>query len=356
MRILDDYIVVRKVSSNEDIIMHERYIDEYQQCIVESVNHQSIYMSGDHILVGENIFFDKAPTFGDDTYFMYEDDVFGVIRGGNIIPRNDIVYIETDKNKNETIGNTGILRDISYNPLAKGNVVQDGKVVSVCSKAKDSYYYKPLEIEIYPGDHVYTHHFLTDKAFEREFNGRSYYEIRYEDIYCKVVNDEIQMLNEWNFVTPIQNDIRKTSDGIILEVSAKNEVRTGLMQHPCKGMELYPGDRCLFKRGREYEIDVEGHTYYRINKKDILYNLEQMKALGDIVVVRPQFKESEINGIIVRTKKDNMPEKGEVVSAGEDSALNEGDNILFRKAACTEVNIEGEELLLISSKNVYVVL
>lgn len=355
MRVSKDYIVVTKVPISKSLYASERFNEDLQMCEIHYVSPRSSLMALDIILVGENIFFDKAPVFGDDMFFMYEDDVFGVIKDGKIIPRNDIVYIEADKDK-YSVSDGGILKDISYNPLAKGNVVQDGVVLSVCEKAKNSYYYTPLEINIEPGDHVYTHHFLTDKAFERNFNRKTYYEIKYEDVYCKVVDNEIQMLNDWNFVTPIEQNLSRTDSGIYLELEAKNEVCVGLMQHPNKDMGVYPGDRVLFKRGREYEIDVEGNTYYRINNRDILYNLETMRTLGDIVVVRPEFKAKEINGIIVRTHKDNLPEKGVVVSTSDDVDINKGDTILYRKAAYTEVTIDGEQLLLLSAKNVYVVL
>jgi co-chaperonin GroES (HSP10) len=355
MRISRDYLVVTKVPISKSLYAAERFNEDLQMCEIHFVSPRSTFMATDIILVGENIFFDKAPVFGDDMFFMYEDDVFGVIKNGRIIPRNDVVYIETDKNKH-AVSDSGILKDISYDPLRRGNVVQDGVVLSVCDKAKNSYYYTPLEIEIEPGDHVYTHHFLTDKAFEREFGGKTYFEIKYEDIYCKVVDRDIHMLNDWNFVTPIEREINRTESGIFLELGSKSEMCVGLMQHPNKDMNMYPGDRCLFKKSREYEIDVEGHTYYRINNRDILYNLETMRTLGDIVVVRPEFKADKINGIVVRTQKDNLPEKGVVVSTSEDIDINEGDTILYRKAAYTEVTIDGEQLLLMSAKNVYVVL
>jgi co-chaperonin GroES (HSP10) len=356
MKILKDYIVVKKIPISDTIFADDRFNDDYQRCEVFSVHHESKYMATDEVLVGENIFFDKAKDFGDDTYYIYEDDIFGVIRGGVIIPRNDILYIEAESGKHSKIEGTEFYKDISYDPLKKGNVCQDGTVLSVCDKAKHSMFEYDLNVEVYPGDHVYTHHFLTDPAFEREFNGKKYYEIKYEDVYCKVNDGEIEMTNDWNFVTPIENEIKSTESGILLETTAKKEVRTAIMQHPCKSSGLLPGDFVLFRTGREYEIDVEGHTYYRITKKDILYNLNQMKALGDIVVVKPLLEDNTIGNIVVSTQIDKAPDRGTVVATAENNNdMKEGDEILFRKMASTEVNIEGEKLLLVSTKNIYVV-
>lgn len=356
MKILKDYIVVKKLPMSETILSDKRFNEDYQRCEVFSVNHESKYMSTDEVLVGENIFFDKAEEFGDDTYYIYEDDIFGVVRGGTIIPRNDILYIEANADKNSVVEGTTIQRDISYDPLKNGNVCQDGVVLTVCDKAKHSMFGNELEVEVSPGDHVYTHHFLTDPAFERDFNGKKYYEIKYEDAYCKIVDGEVEMLNEWSFVTPIENERKTTESGIILEAMAKKEVRTAIIQHPCKGLGLLPGDFILFRAGREYEINVEGHTYYRITKKDILYNLNQMKALGDIVVVKPVLKDNKVGNVIVTVRVDEAPDRGVVVATAEGNKdMKEGDEILFRKMASTEVDIEGEKLLLVSTKNIYVV-
>ena len=354
MKISSNYIVVKKIPITDKIFVDDVFNDEYQRCEVISVNHKSIYMSTDEVLVGENIYFEKAPLFGDDAFLIDEDEIFGVIKGNVIIPRNDIVYVEADKYKHE-VDENGIVKDISYDPLKRGNITQDGIVLSSCLKAKHSMFDKELKVEIGPGDHVYTHHFLTDEAYEREFNGKKYYEILYENIYCKVVDGQIEMLNDWNFVTAISKGLEQTESGIILETTEKPVTRTAIMQHPNQ-VDAYPGDTVLFKTKREYEIDVEGHTYYRILKDDILYNLSQMKALGNTVVVRPVIKSNEVGNIVVSTHVDEAPDTGVVVSVGNNDEIKEGDTILFRKMASTEVDIDGERLLIVNTKNVYVIL
>lgn len=269
MRVLPEYIVVRKVI-DVDIYVSEYYKNEYQVCEVISSKDFNV---GDRIFVGNKIFFDKATDFGEDAWYIYLEDVFAVVKDGLIIPSNDIVYVEADKDKKTN--DSGLYRDISYKPLETENVTQDGVVLSVCKQAKDSYFHNELKIEIEPGDHVYTHHFLTDHGAERNFNEKTYYEIKYEDLYCKVVGGNIIMLNEWNFITPVENELLEIG-GIQLETIKKYESRTGIinvMSESLRKKGLQKGDKIIFKKGREYKIDVEGKRYYRINTRDILYKL-----------------------------------------------------------------------------------
>ena len=274
MKILNDYIVIEKIKG-ADIYLTPLQTDAYQRAKVVHTNEESLTKVGDTLLLGDAIFFDRARCFDEEYYFIYESQVFGIIREGKIIPMNNIVYIKTDKYRNETKGDDDfkLYNDISYNPLNIGNVVQDGEVLSVCKKANDSYFDRPLEIEIAPGDKVYAHHFLTDEGAERIFNGETYYEMIYENIYCKIVQGKIVMVNDWNFITPIPDDEANERDGIILTTEKVKVAQTGVVEVANKNLGVKVGAKILFKRNRDYEMIVEGKVYYRIKNDDIIYEL-----------------------------------------------------------------------------------
>lgn len=279
MSVQPTYLVVEKLVDYNHMVTSQHYIDEYQMCRVKEAHELSGLKVDEQILVGNKIFFDSAKEVGNNLFFIFLEEVYGVIRGESIVPMEDFVYIETDKSRKSVIkdGEFEYFNDTTYNPHHKDNVVQDGIVHSVCTRAKDSYFFKELDIEIAPGDHIYTHHFLTDSDNEREFNGKTYYEIRYENLYCKVIGEEIIMLNEWNFITPIPESISQSESGIILEFAQKNKLRIGKVNHLSKSLYkkgVNIGDTICFKQGREYEIIVEGNTYYRINSNDIIYKLD----------------------------------------------------------------------------------
>jgi len=361
MNVQPKYLVVEKVVLDTDLYLSKHYISEYQTCKVIEAPIKSKHSKGSIILVGNQICFDKAPHFGDKCFYIDSSEVFGSIKDGRIIPENSIVYCEADKNKKSKVvkGDFEYYKDITYKPLETTNVTQDGFVYSVCEKAKHSVFDNELNVEVSHGDHVYCHHFLTDSDNERSFNGKKYYETWYEHLYCKVSDGEIKMLNEWNFISPVLSSNNSTDSGIIKEINKKNELRVGVINHPCKKLSdlgLKIGDKVFFKKGREYLIDVEGKSYYRIETNDILCKYENMEALGDIVIVKEIKPDNKKGGFIKTVANNPIAEKGEVISVGSNCSENikPGDVVLFRKMANTEVEINGDVLLLMQYKNIYV--
>ena len=88
-----------------------------------------------------------------------------------------------------------------------------------------------------------------------------------------------------------------------------------------------------------------------------------LKPLGDRVLVEPaEEKEVKKGGIIIPDSAKEKPQKGEIVAAGpgkrnEDGKIQpldvkKGDKVLFSKYAGTEINIEGEEHLIIREDDV----
>jgi len=275
----------------------------------------------------------------------------------------NMVYIKADKNKKSKVvsGGLELFKDITYKPLDTDNITQDGEVLSVCDEAKHTVFLHDLNVEVVPGDHVYCHHFLTDEDNERTHNGVKYYEIAYEHLYCKVSEGIIVMLNEWNFVEPIEAEIKEGRFGIIKDVKKKNELRLGIVRHPCQKLlsrGVKSGDKVYFKRGREYRINVEGKELYRIETNDIISRYENMEAIGDIVIVKQIKPEDHVGKFLKTVAQNPTPDRGEVISIGESCGdrIKKGDVVLFRKMANTEIEVEGEKFLLMKYDNIYVVL
>ncbi len=360
MIVQDKYIVVEKIVLGTDMYLAQHYIDEYQTCKVVKAPEGSIYEKGTTLLVGNRICFDKAVDFGSESYYIDASEVFGVLKDGVITPSKSYVYIEADKYSKETVDHDGLelYNDISYNPLATENVTQHGVVLTSCVTAYHSVFGNELNVEVEPGDKVYTHHFLTDTDNEREFNGKKYYEMLYENLYCKISKGSIVMLNEWNFVTPVETKAEEHGFGIISKMHAGNELRVGVINHTSKSLRergINSGDKVYFKRKREYKIDVEGDTYYRIETNDILCKYENMEALGEIIIVKPIKRDNMVGGILTTLDNNPIPDKGEVLSVGSEcgESLKSGDIILFRKMASTEVDTEQGRVLLMNYKSAY---
>jgi chaperonin GroES len=88
----------------------------------------------------------------------------------------------------------------------------------------------------------------------------------------------------------------------------------------------------------------------------------QLEPLEDRVVVQPEEEEeTTVSGIVIPDTAKEKPQQGQVVAAGpgrfEDGKrvpmdVKVGDKILYSKYGGTEVKVEGEEYLVLSSRDI----
>ncbi len=93
----------------------------------------------------------------------------------------------------------------------------------------------------------------------------------------------------------------------------------------------------------------------------------KMKPLSDRVVVRAhEAEEKTASGIILPDTAKEKPQMGEIVAVGDgkinDSgnlvkmSLKNGDTVLYGKYSGTEINIEGEELLIMRESDILAII
>jgi chaperonin GroES len=93
----------------------------------------------------------------------------------------------------------------------------------------------------------------------------------------------------------------------------------------------------------------------------------KLKPLGDRIVVKVLTQEEKTRGgIVIPDTAKEKPQEGEVLAIGSGRVLEngqklplevkKGDKVLFSKYGGTEVKIEGEELLILSERDVLAVL
>jgi chaperonin GroES len=89
----------------------------------------------------------------------------------------------------------------------------------------------------------------------------------------------------------------------------------------------------------------------------------KLKPLGDRLIVKPiDEEETTASGIVLPDTAKEKPQKGKVVAAGdgaiqEDGSrrpldVAEGDEVLYSKYGGTEVNVEGDDLLVLRESDV----
>ena len=89
----------------------------------------------------------------------------------------------------------------------------------------------------------------------------------------------------------------------------------------------------------------------------------KLRPLGDRVVIQPSAREEMTkSGIVIPDTAKEKPQEGTILAAGPGRVLddgkreamdvNAGDKVLYAKYAGTEFKIEGEDLLIVSQKDI----
>ncbi|MCD7714029.1 MAG: co-chaperone GroES [Prevotella sp.] len=86
-----------------------------------------------------------------------------------------------------------------------------------------------------------------------------------------------------------------------------------------------------------------------------------IKPLADRVIIKAAAAEEKIGGIIIPDTAKEKPLKGEVVAVGngtkdEEMTLKAGDTVLYGKYAGTEVELDGEKLLIMRQSDVLAII
>jgi chaperonin GroES len=91
----------------------------------------------------------------------------------------------------------------------------------------------------------------------------------------------------------------------------------------------------------------------------------KLKPLEDRIVVRPvEGEETTVSGIVIPDTAKEKPQEGEVLAVGpgrfEDGTrvpldVSLGDRVIYSKYGGTEVSVDGEDLLILSARDVLAV-
>jgi chaperonin GroES len=88
----------------------------------------------------------------------------------------------------------------------------------------------------------------------------------------------------------------------------------------------------------------------------------KVSPLHDRVIVKPaESEEKTAGGIIIPDTAKEKPQRGTIVAAGpgkkdEPIAVKPGDTVLYGKYAGTEIQIDGEELLIMRESDIFAIL
>ena len=116
------------------------------------------------------------------------------------------------------------------------------------------------------------------------------------------------------------------------------------------------------RTGHRTEINQEGNALATATaKKDS--TATKLRPLGDRVVIQPTPREEMTkSGIVLPDTAKEKPQEGKIIAAGpgrltdegkrEPMDVKEGDTVLYAKYAGTEFKVDGEDLLIVSQKDI----
>jgi chaperonin GroES len=87
-----------------------------------------------------------------------------------------------------------------------------------------------------------------------------------------------------------------------------------------------------------------------------------VKPLADRVLVKPAAAEEKtVGGIIIPDSAKEKPLKGEIIAVGngtkdEEMVLKKGDKVLYGKYAGTEIELDGEQFLIMRQSDVLAII
>jgi len=196
-------------------------------------------------------------------------------------PLNKRVIVKLDKRVNDKVkvGKFTFELDTAFRQFH--NAVQRVTVVAV----EDGY-------DLSPGDTVYVHHFVADRENRLPFKDGHYSFLEYINVYCKVEDGKIIMLSDWLLVEPVTADneqfFDKSDYGLILSTRQGSDYldRIGILRHLSDSARLAglkEGDKILFGKNCEYDIKIDGTTYFRMEVRDVIVVLDDEVRIQNII-------------------------------------------------------------------------
>lgn len=198
------------------------------------------------------------------------------------IKDNVLLSVDATTNSKKMVGGVELEIVTKFDPY--NHAAQNGVVCALPARLS-----KGRKNMLSVGDKVYCHHFLTEESNKVEVDGSFYYQISYDDIYCKITPEgDVVMIGDWNFCDAILeaeegfdnvkdeqtgNVFKKSKSGIIVSTNVKTDTKWATMRHlSSDSLEagINKGNRIVYRKDCDYEMTVEGKKYFRIKTKDIL--------------------------------------------------------------------------------------
>jgi len=220
--------------------------------------------------------------------------------------------------------------------------------------------YNP-DIDIRIGDKVHFHHFVVQDDMRIKVGDKSLFKCPRFHMFCVIKKKKIVMLDSWVFVSPIlekEEDIVKTFGTLKLWTKATpGEIHLmGTVSHlsnMAKAQGLSKGDTIMFKKDAEYQMNIEGKEYYRMDLANVIAIVrnEKLYPLRDEIIVQNNSIKEHVrpSGLIIPMKPAREQiEKVEAVGIqDEEKQFKVGSKIMFHHHTGSKVEYNKQKYTIL---------
>jgi len=178
----------------------------------------------------------------------------------------DQFWIKVEKPENDTLkcGDLELVLNTTYNPM------YHARRYGIVYVAPES---TSVEFDVKKGDKVWFHHFVIGENNEIKYiDEEDIYVAQINQIYARERDGEIKSLHHWNFIEQIkesEEDI-KTASGIYLKPEVEDILERGIVRLASDTLGAKVGDKVIFSKNSEYDMDINGEELMRMRDVDIL--------------------------------------------------------------------------------------
>jgi len=174
-----------------------------------------------------------------------------------------------------------------------------------------------LDVEVLPGDKVYFHYatlLQEENYMYRDADGRMVYKVQYSQLFCRVRDGQIYMLNGNVLVDEFYDEdlenvevgdhsIRaKVKSGLVVQIGEKPKYLTGVLRYIGSPVgeqtrkTCAPGELIMFRPSSEFKNTIEGHEYYVMKQWDIVAKVLRVDKETDELL--SMYAQVEVNNLL----------------------------------------------------------
>lgn len=198
-------------------------------------------------------------------------------------PIRGYVLVDVDSPYRERkYGSLILLVDPAFHPGE--NATYWGTAVSVPKKMG---YFKGIDPIVEPGDKIYFDYKSINPEYYQnivEHEGRDYYRVPYDYIFCVIRNGCITMVGDRVFCEAVYDaDVekivyeggetmgRKTASGLIKEINIEHNTKKAMIAHIGEtDLDVAPGDVVHYEIDADDEYEIEGEKYFVMKQENLL--------------------------------------------------------------------------------------